>query len=55
MIKTHLSGFVITMDSGLLEQDVQSLGPTASGLDFVFRTHPRALWLHIPIQPILIP
>ena len=35
MIKSNLSGFVVTMHSGLCEQYVQSLGLTASGLDFL--------------------
>ena len=46
VIKTDLSGFVVTMHSGLCEQHVKSLGLTPSGFDFLFRTHPRALWQH---------
>ena len=55
MIKTDLSGFVVTMHSGLCEQNVQSLGLTASGLDFLLRSRPRALWQQIPPEPVLIP
>ena len=36
MIKTDLSGFVVTMHSGLCKQYIQSLSLTASGLDFLF-------------------
>ena len=43
MIKTDLSMFVVTMRSGLCEQNVKSLGLKPSGLDFLFRTRPRAL------------
>ena len=40
MIKTDLSGFVVTMHSGLCEQYVKSLGLTPSGFDFLFHTRP---------------
>ena len=48
VIKTDLSGFVVTMHSGLCEQYVKSLGLTPSGFDFLFRTRPRALWQQTP-------
>ena len=35
MIKTDLSGFVVTMHSGLCKQNDQSLGLKASGLEFL--------------------
>ena len=37
MIKTDLSGFVITMHLGLCKQYVKSLGLKASGFDFNFQ------------------
>ena len=43
MIKTDLSGFVVTMHSGLCEQYVKSR-----------RTRPRALWQQTPPEPVLI-
>ena len=56
MIKTDLSGFVVTMHSGLCEQYVKSLGLSASGFDFLFRTLPCALWQQTPPEePVLIP
>ena len=58
MIETDLSGFVVTMHSGLCEQYVnKSLGLTPSGFDFLFRTRPRAfaLWQQTPPEPVLIP
>ena len=48
---TDLSGFVVTMHSGLCEQYVQ--GPMS--LDLFFRTRPRALWQKTPSEPVLIP
>ena len=42
MIKTDLSGFVVTMHSGLCEQYVKS------------RRRPRALWQQTPPEPVLI-
>ena len=42
MTKTDLSGFVVTMHSGLCEQYVKSLGLMASGFDFPFCMRPRA-------------
>ena len=45
VIKTDLSGFVVTMHSGLCEQ----------GFDFLFRTRPRALRQQTPPEPVLIP
>ena len=36
MIKTDLSGFIVTIHSGLYEEYVQSLHPTTSGLDTMF-------------------
>ena len=50
MIKTDLSGFVVTMHLGLCEQYVKS----PSGFDFLFRTRPRALWQQTPPEPVLI-
>ena len=44
MIKTDLSGFVVTMYSGVCEQ-----------YDFLFRTRPRALWQQTPPDQVLIP
>ena len=55
MIKTYLSGVVVTVHSGLCEQYVKSLGLTASGFDFPFRTYPRLLWQQTPREPVLIP
>ena len=48
VIKTDLSGFVVTMNPGLCEQYIQSLGLTASGLDFMFA---RAL-MHCDNKPL---
>ena len=47
VIRTDLSGFVVTMHSGLCEQYVKSLGLT-SGFDLLFRNRPRALWQETP-------
>ena len=55
VIQTELSGFVVTMLSGLGEQYVKSLGHSAVGLDFLFRKRPRALWKQTPPEPFLIP
>ena len=55
MIKTDLSGFVVTMHSGLCKQYIKSLGLSASSFDFLFRTHPRALWQQTLPEPVLIP
>ena len=55
VIKTDLSGFVVPMHSGLGEQYVKSLGLTSSGIDFLFRTRPRALGQQTPPEPVLIP
>ena len=44
MIKTDLSGFVVTMHSGLCEQ-----------YDFLFRMRPHALCQQTPPEPVLIP
>ena len=55
VIKTDLSGFVVTMHEGACEQCVKSLGLTPSGFDFLFRTRPRALWQQTPPEPVLIP
>ena len=54
-IKADLSGFVVPMHSGLCEQYVKPLGLTHSGLDFLFRTRPRALGQQTPPEPVLIP
>ena len=54
VIKTDLSGFVVTMHSGLCKQYVKSLGVSASEFDFLFHTYPRALWQQIPPEPVLI-
>ena len=43
VVMTDLSDFIVKMHSGLCERHVQSLDPTASGLDFLFRTRLRAL------------
>ena len=48
VIKTDLSGFVVTMHSGLCEQNVKSLRLTPSGFDFLFRTCPLAWWQQTP-------
>ena len=53
MIKTDLSGFVVTMHLGLCEQYVQPLSLTASGLDFLF-TRPCAFWQQAPPELVLI-
>ena len=53
VIKTDLSGLVVTMHSGLCDQYVKSLELPPSGFDFLFRTRLRALW-HPP-KPVLIP
>ena len=55
VIKTDLSGSAATIHSGLCEQYVKSFGLKPSGLDFLFRTHPRALWQQTPPEPVLIP
>ena len=44
VIKTDLSGFVVTMSSGFCDQHVQSLGLTASELDLLFRTFSCAMF-----------
>ena len=55
MIKTTLSGFVVTVHSGLYEQNVGSLGLTALGLDFMFNTHTLALWPQTHPEQVKIP
>ena len=55
MIKTDLSGFVVTMHSGLCKQYIKSLGPSSSGFDFLFRMRPHALWQQTPPEQVLIP
>ena len=45
MIKTDLSGFVVTMHSGLCEQ---------YEIDFLFCTRPRALWQQTPPELVFI-
>ena len=55
VIKTDVSGFVVTMHSGLCEQYVKSLRPTPLGFDFLFSTRPCALWQQAPPKPVLIP
>ena len=55
VIKTDLSGFVVTMHSGLCEQYIEYLGLSASIFDFMFRTRPRALWQQTPPEPVLNP
>ena len=55
VIKTDLSGFVVTMQSGLCEQYVKCLGLSAPGFDFLFRTLPPALWQQTPPETVLIP
>ena len=55
VIKTDLSGFFVPMHSGLCEQYVKSLGLMSSGVDFLFRTRPRALVKQTPPEPVLIP
>ena len=42
MIKTNLSGFVVTMHSGLCGQYIKSLSLMASGFNFLFHTYPCA-------------
>ena len=51
----YMSGIVVTMHSGLCEQYIKYLGLSASGFDFLIRTHPRALWQPTPPEPVLIP
>ena len=55
VIKTDVSGFIVTMHSGLCEQYVKSLGRMPSGFDFLFRTRPRGLGQQTPPEPVLIP
>ena len=55
MIKTNLSGFVVTMHSGFCEQYAKSLGLTPSGFDFLFRMRPHAVCQQTPPEPVLIP
>ena len=52
---TDLSGFVVTMHSGLGEQYVKSIGLSTFGFDFLFCTRIRALWQQTPLEPVLIP
>ena len=52
MIKTTLSGLVVTTLSGLHKQYVQSLG---LGIELPVRMCPRALWQQSPPEPVLIP
>ena len=54
MIKTDLSGFVVTMHLDLHKQYVKSQGLKASGFDFLLSTRPCALWQQIPPEPVLI-
>ena len=51
LIKTHLSGFVVTMHSGLCDHYVKSLDQWASSFGFLFRTCPRALVRHTLQNP----
>ena len=44
VIKTDLSGFVVTMHWSFCEQCAKSIRLTPCGFDFLFRTHPRTLW-----------
>ena len=44
MIETDLLGFVVTMQLGFSEQYAKSLGLAASGFNFLFCTHPSAMW-----------
>ena len=55
MIKSDLSGFVVPIHLGLCEQYVKSLGLSASGFDFLFRTRPHALGQQTPPEPVFIP
>ena len=55
MIKTNLSGFVVTMHSGLCKHYVKYLGLTPSGFDFLFCTRPHALWQQTSPELVLIP
>ena len=54
-IKIDLSGFVVTMHLGLCKQYFKSFSLSASGFDFLFSTHPRALWQQSTPEPVLIP
>ena len=54
-IKIDLSGFVVTMHLGLCKQYFKSFSLSASGFDFLFCTHPRALWQQSTPEPVLIP
>ena len=49
------SGFVVTMQWGMSEQYVKSLGISASGFEFLFRARPSAVWQQTPPEPALIP
>ena len=55
VIKTDLSGFVVTMHPGLCEQYVKSLGLKPPRFDFLFRPRPCALWQQTPPELVLIP
>ena len=55
MIKTDLSGSVVTKHSGLCEQYLKSLGLSALGFNFMFRMLPCALWQQTPPEAVLIP
>ena len=54
VIKTDLSGFVVTMHLGLCEQYIKSLGLTASGFGLL-HTHSRIFLQQTPPEPVLIP
>ena len=53
MIETNLVGFVVTMQSGFSEQYVKSLGLAASGFNFLFCTHPSAIWQQTTPEAVL--
>ena len=54
-VKLKMSGFVVTMQSGLCKKYVKFLGLSALGFDFLFRMRPCALWQQTSAEPVLIP
>ena len=55
LIKTDLSGFVVTMHSGMCDEQILYIGLTVSELDFLSeRALDRALWEDNQPAPVLI-
>ena len=54
MIKTDLSGFVVTVHSGFCQQYIQSR-PNSLGIGLPVHKHPRALQQQTTSGPVFIP